>query len=396
MNLQEPFRTHQIDFNKIVYTKIKTSDKKKIIYIKYNDNKINKPLVIQLPSILNLNQPVKINEEYYELEIPLITQDKDKSDNLINFLEYLDKKIIQDAKDNSKIWLEGFSANNSIKYKKIIRESDLYKEGVIKIKIIKNNDFETLLQVDNKKRITIKEIPSNSWCKMLIEIYALVINAQTNTFSIFARPIILSFKDKQVNNYNYTFLEDSDSDSDKEGNDIPDTELNSIFLKTLSSNKKEDMLTSSQIKVIAENNKTILTSSSEYSSTSSPKKENVKLIKKDLEGHSGWENYNELFKLINYTQNYMILRDFYDFKNENYNIGDIDFLTDDYQNLASLMNVKQTTDRPYKGTISVKQKSIKVDIRHISDNYFDAVTISFGVRNFQNLTKGLEEIKRVE
>ena len=156
MNLQEPFRTHQIDFNKIVYTKIKTSDKKKIIYIKYNDNKINKPLVIQLPSILNLNQPVKINEEYYELEIPLITQDKDKSDNLINFLEYLDKKIIQDAKDNSKIWLEGFSANNSIKYKKIIRESDLYKEGVIKIKIIKNNDFETLLQVDNKKRITIK------------------------------------------------------------------------------------------------------------------------------------------------------------------------------------------------------------------------------------------------
>jgi len=271
MNLQEPFRTHQIDFNKIVYTKIKTSEVKKIIYIKYNDNKTNKPLVIQVPSILNLNQPVKINEEYYELEIPLITQDKNKSDTLIDFFENLDKKIIQDAKDNSKIWLEGFSANNSIKYKKIIRESDLYKEGVIKIKIIKTNDFETLLQVDNKKRITIKDIPSNSWCKMLIEIYALVINSQTNTFSIFARPIILSFKDKQPSNYNYKFLEDSDSD--KEENDIPDTELNSIFLKTLSSNKKEDMLTSSQIKVIGENNNGILsTSSSEYSSTSSSEK----------------------------------------------------------------------------------------------------------------------------
>ena len=287
MNLQEPFRTHQIDFNNIVYTKIKTSETKKIIYIKYNDNKSNKPLVIQIPSILNLNQPVKINEEYSELEIPLITQDKDKSDNLVDFFENLDKKIIQDAKDNSKIWLEGFSANNSIKYKKIIRESDLYKEGVIKIKIIKNNDFETLLQVDNKKRITIKEIPSNSWCKMLIEIYALVINAQTNTFSIFVRPIILSFKDKQVNNYNYAFLEDSDSD--KEENDIPDTELNSIFLKTLSSNKKEDMLTSSQIKVIGENNNAILTStsSSEYSSTSSSEKrhklESVQLKSVQLE-----------------------------------------------------------------------------------------------------------------
>jgi hypothetical protein len=278
MNLQEPFRTHQIDFNKIVYTKIKTSETKKIIYMKYNENKTNKPLVIQIPSILNLNQPVKINEEYYELEIPLITQDKNKSDNLINFFENLDKKIIQDAKDNSKIWLEGFSANNSIKYKKIIRESDLYKEGVIKIKIIKNNDFETLLQVDNKKRVTIKDIPSNSWCKMLIEVYALVINSQTNTFSIFVRPIILSFKDKQVNNYNYKFLEDSDSD--KEENDIPDTEFSSIFLKTLSSNKKEDLLTSSQIKVIDENNKAVLTtSSSEYSSTSSSEKR----IKSNLE-----------------------------------------------------------------------------------------------------------------
>ena len=29
------------------------------------------------------------------------------------------------------------------------------------------------------------------------------------------------------------------------------------------------------------------------------------------------------------------------------------------------------------------------------DNYFDAVTVSFGVRNFENLEKGLQEIKRV-
>ena len=29
------------------------------------------------------------------------------------------------------------------------------------------------------------------------------------------------------------------------------------------------------------------------------------------------------------------------------------------------------------------------------DNYFDAVTISFGVRNFETLEKGLKEIYRV-
>ena len=30
-----------------------------------------------------------------------------------------------------------------------------------------------------------------------------------------------------------------------------------------------------------------------------------------------------------------------------------------------------------------------------ADNYFDAVTVAFGVRNFENLQKGLKEIKRV-
>ncbi len=32
---------------------------------------------------------------------------------------------------------------------------------------------------------------------------------------------------------------------------------------------------------------------------------------------------------------------------------------------------------------------------NFNDNSFDAVTVAFGVRNFQNLEKGLSEIKRV-
>jgi hypothetical protein len=72
-----------------------------------------------------------------------------------------------------------------------------------------------MLQIDNKNRISINKIPINYWCKMLIEVYALVINSQTNTFSLFLRPIILSFKEKQSKIYNYKFLEDSDSDKDE-------------------------------------------------------------------------------------------------------------------------------------------------------------------------------------
>jgi hypothetical protein len=252
MNLQEPFRIHQIDYNNIVYTKIKTNETKKIIFIKYNEDKNNhKPFVIQIPTLLNLNDPVKITEDYYELEIPLITQEKDKSTGLINFFEELDKKIVQDAKTNSKTWFEGISGTSSIKYKKIIKESDLYKDGLVKIKIINNNEFKTLLQIENKKRINIKELPVNSWCKMLVEVYAVVINIQNNTFSLFLRPIILSFKEKEVSNYNYKFLEDSDSE--KEDVDIPDSEINGIFIKNIVNfnNEKVDNATSSQVNIIS-------------------------------------------------------------------------------------------------------------------------------------------------
>ena len=136
---------------------------------------------------------------------------------------------------------------NSIKYKKIIKESDIYKDGVIKIKIIKNADFQTLLQIENKKRINVKELPVNSWCKMLIEVYAIVINIQNNTFSLFLRPIILSFKEKEISNYNYKFLEDSDSD--KEDVDIPDSEINGLFIKNIKT-VNSDSVTSSQINVL--------------------------------------------------------------------------------------------------------------------------------------------------
>jgi len=277
MNLQEPFKIYEVDFNKIVYNRVKTNDTKKIIFIKYKDTSF-KPFVIQIPSLLNANEPIKVTEDYYELEIPLITQEKNKNDLLINFLEDLDKKIIEDAKINSKTWFENINEVNSIKYKKLIKESDSYNQGVIKIKIIKNNDFETILQINNKKRINVKEIPTNYWCKMLIEIYAVVINSQTNTFSLFLRPIILSFKEKEVFHYNYKFLEDSDSEANVDN--VPDSELNNIFIKNILNTNKEDDNTSSQIQMISKGN---LLSSTTSSSSLSNSPEKIELILKNTE-----------------------------------------------------------------------------------------------------------------
>ena len=170
------------------------------------------------------------------------------------------------------MWFDELSNKESIKYKKIVKESDQFSNGTIKIKIIKNNDFETMLQVDNKNRINVKNIPMNYWCKMLVEIYALVINSQTNTFSLFLRPIILSFKEKQSKMYNYKFLEDSDSDKDEM--DVPDSELSSIFIRQKIMNKKNlksSDLTSSQIFINEENY-----SKKSSSSTSDDNQEKIK------------------------------------------------------------------------------------------------------------------------
>jgi len=263
MNYQEPYRIHQIILENIVYTKVKTTETKKLVFIKYEDNKKIKPLVIQCPSLLNINQPTKVSNDYHELEIPLITQEKDKAKLLNKFFEDLDDKIINDAKYNSTLWFDGIK--DSIKYKRIIKDSDSFPDGMLKIKVIKNVDFETMLQIENKNRINVQDIPVNYWCKMLLEVYALVINHQSNTFSLFLRPIILSFKDKQASKYNYTLLEDSDSDKDEM--DVPDSELSSIFMKQVTKRNNDNELTSSQVKIMEKIGEEVSSTSSSNSNS---------------------------------------------------------------------------------------------------------------------------------
>ena len=292
MNYQEPYRIHQINLSNIVYTKVKTTETKKLVFIKYEDNKKIKPLVIQCPSLLNINQPTKVSNDYHELEIPLITQEKDKAKLLNKFFEDLDDKIIDDAKYNSTLWFDGIKNNkDSIKYKRIIKESDSFPDGALKVKVIKNVDFETMLQIENKSRINVQDIPVNYWCKMLLEVYALVINHQTNTFSLFLRPIILSFKDKQASKYNYTLLEDSDSDKDEM--DVPDSELSSIFMKQVTKRNNDNELTSSQVKIMEKIGEDVSSTSSSSSNndedllkssttSSSSEKEVKSIIKEEL------------------------------------------------------------------------------------------------------------------
>jgi len=62
---------------------------------------------------------------------------------------------------------------------------------------------------------------------------------------------------------------------------------------------------------------------------------------------------------------------------------------------AGMLEVGKTKIEEKK--LSVKIEMVLGDSENIpyNDNHFDAITVAFGIRNFENLEKGLSEIKRV-
>jgi len=220
---KEPYKIDNIKFENIRYVDKKITNDRTIIYTKYEDNNKLCNFVIQTPSLRNVNDVIN-RKGVSELEIPLVGQNNMKTDKFIGFLNNLDKQIISDAKINTD-WFNNFYNGSVIRYQKTIRDSDDYKNGMIKIKIIKNDNFETILQINNKKNINVENIDKDSWVKMILEVYAIWINK--NGFGIFLRPILVSFKPFDKIEYNYKFVDDSDNE------DVINTVMDndSIFIK---------------------------------------------------------------------------------------------------------------------------------------------------------------------
>jgi hypothetical protein len=225
MNYQEPLKISSVDFSKMVYPKQKQTQNKKIILIKMNEKNRLKNFVFQTPTLLNINKPEPANG-YAEIELAFIGKEQKKVDKFIKFLTDLETKLKNDAIYNAASWFNLTGDNDTINFQKIVRESVEYKNGTFKVKILKNSDFETILQLDNSKKIKLQDVPENSWCKMILEVYAVWINSN-NDFGIFLRPVLISFTARE-DVYNYRFVESDEEDVD----DIPDTEVNNnVFVK---------------------------------------------------------------------------------------------------------------------------------------------------------------------
>lgn len=232
MNTKEPFLFEDIILDNICFAKIKKTTKKKIIYLKYKNNSKLDNLVIQTPTLWSIKKPVKIGENIYDLEIPLIGKRESRVNSFINFLGNLDKFIIDSAKNNASSW---FNSSNEAVYLNSIRKSNEYsvKNGFIKLKIIKSIDFKTILKKNNKFKLKIKDIESDNWVKSIIQIFAIWIKPD-NQFGIYFKPIIISFKEpiKQKNNYN--FIKETEEDEDliiETDVSINNQNKNDIFIK---------------------------------------------------------------------------------------------------------------------------------------------------------------------
>jgi hypothetical protein len=223
-----PFRFDELDINNFCYTDIKVSSKKTIIYMKYMDNHKLKNIVFQTPSFISTNF-IQNKNNIFELDVPLLGKEPHKIDKFKTFLHNIDKKIIKDAKNNNK-WFENFANIKTMKYQRIIRDStDIEnKNGVIRLKLLRTNDFETIIHHNNSK-INIEEISKDCWLKCILEIYAIWINE--NGFGLFIRPILLSFKPSMKVSYNYKLIDESDEG--EQDNDIIETvNDNSVFIRS--------------------------------------------------------------------------------------------------------------------------------------------------------------------
>ena len=205
MNMLIPYRFSELNVNNIIYTKIKKNKNKKIIYIKYKDKDKLTNFVFQTPSLLSIYKP-ELENNCYEINTSLIFKDEEKGSKFIDFLKELDEKILYDAGINSTDW---FNNNPNVLYENIIKEDEYCDNGIINLKIIKTVDFETIIKLDNKK-INIKDFKEDLICKMILECFAIII-IDDNTISLFLRPIVISLKNKVIEQYNYDFYDSDDS-----------------------------------------------------------------------------------------------------------------------------------------------------------------------------------------
>jgi hypothetical protein len=254
-----PFKISEINLENIQFKNIKESKNRKIIFIKYKENKKIKNFVFQLPTLLN-NMSIEDNE----VEIIIDTKNKNKNKKVIEFFKNIDNYIINSAKENNDIWFNHIEDKTDVQYNHTIRQ--LEDNETLKFKMINSNEFKTNILLNGEIPIDLDEIPDNGDLQCVLELYAVWIS--DNKFGIILRPVILSFKPDLSQEYNYRLLTDNsdnslnDEESINELNDDDNNNDDNIFISILNNNdnigRTEDIISTTTSDLTESNIKKIL------------------------------------------------------------------------------------------------------------------------------------------
>ncbi|MBE7638688.1 hypothetical protein GUA87_17665 [Sneathiella sp. P13V-1] len=94
-------------------------------------------------------------------------------------------------------------------------------------------------------------------------------------------------------------------------------------------------------------------------------------LEKDLEGAGGWQNWQELFDILNYSSHYLLLQGA-SLLSDRERIKRLDILCNSFQTFASIANVQQDLARPFSGTVNVSDQAYPINIRFTGDGYYPA------------------------
>jgi hypothetical protein len=237
------YNANNIFTKKIIF---KCNDANDNIRIMYSDKYIQ-PLLIELPYI-------KINDNFINLQniiiLPMYQKNKNDSNNTLeNLFIELDKYILNYLRKNYKKININQNTNN-IEYNSILQyvkgdNDNLYKNGIIKLKILENN--KTLIYIDKKNNVSTnyeKYIKKNIYIKTIIEINSICIKENKINIIIYLHQA--KIKHKKYNKFylsTYSFVsseDDKSNDSNSDSNDEnKDDNENSIINNNEISNGSE-------------------------------------------------------------------------------------------------------------------------------------------------------------
>lgn len=94
-------------------------------------------------------------------------------------------------------------------------------------------------------------------------------------------------------------------------------------------------------------------------------------LKQDLVGINGWDNFEQLFKVLKLTTNYLVSRNCEYLPDDFFgNDKDVDVICDNFEDFVAAANVDTGKDK-FRNFVRIEGQDVIFDIRHPVDNYMD-------------------------